>query len=677
MPDTPAPMDPRRLQQLFDKAPGFMAISSGPEHRFEMVNLAYQELVGPRDLIGRSVREAFPELEGQGFFELLDHVYATGKALTGREKPIVLRRRSGEPSEKRYLDFVFQPITGSAGEVTGLFVQGNDVSEHHLATLALRESEERFRLIADSAPVPMWVTQLDRKRSFVNRAYVDYLGISYEEAVNFDWRTIIHPDDMERILKESVAGEASLKPFTLEGRYLRKDGSYHWLQSVSQPRWGPEGEHVGFIGVAHDITEAKEAEAQLRSMNELLEKRVAERTTELSAALDRLQAEVGERQRAEEALRQAQKMEAVGQLTGGIAHDFNNLLTPILGGLEILASRLDDPRLKRIAETALASSRRGAKLTSQLLAFSRIQRISMAPVAINRIIGNMKDLLHHALGPSVKVETRLSPEVGHGICDPNQLENAVLNLAINARDAMPDGGTLTISTGRTSIADAPDLEPGDYVCVSVTDTGLGMPEKVRARAVEPFYSTKPVGKGTGLGLAQVYGIARQSGGTLRIESEEGAGTTIHLLLAEADAPPDAGEADAVGRGAAPRTECPAAAILVIDDDAEVRSFIAQSLEGLGHSVITAASGQEGLDRLVEQTPDLVLLDYAMPEMHGAEVARIIRRTHPRLPIVFVTGYAESDQMDAALKGDVAILRKPFAIGELAAVLNEKLGQQAG
>ncbi|HEV2080390.1 MAG TPA: PAS domain S-box protein, partial [Allosphingosinicella sp.] len=335
-------MGAETLRQMFERAPGFMAISSGPEHVLQLVNLAYRQLVGDRELIGKPVREAFPDLEGQSFFDLLDHVYRSGQAVTGREKALTLRRRQGEPAEKRYLDFVFQPITGEDGKVTGLFVQGNDVTEHHLAALSLRESEQRFRLIADSAPVPMWVTQLDRKRNFVNRAYVDFLGVSYEQALGFDWRQIIHPDDMDRIVAESVAGEASLKPFMLEGRYRRKDGEWRWLQSVSQPRWGPAGEHVGFIGVAHDVTEAKEAEAKLRELNELLEGRVHERTEELSTALDQLQAEVGERMRAEAALRQAQKMEAVGQLTGGIAHDFNNLLTPILGGLEIIASRVED-----------------------------------------------------------------------------------------------------------------------------------------------------------------------------------------------------------------------------------------------------------------------------------------------------------------------------------------------
>jgi PAS domain S-box-containing protein len=665
-------IDIGRLQQLFDQAPGFMALSSGPDHVFEMVNPSYLALVGPRDLIGRPVREAFPDLD-EGFFGLLDHVYGSGEAITGRARPIHIRRGGTGEVEERLLDFVFQPIFDAEGKVSGIFAQGNDVTDLHQAELALRESEARFRLIADSAPVPMWVTKLDRKRGFVNIAYAEFLGVPYDEALDFDWRDRIHPDDAERLVQESLAGEATLKPFVLEARYRRHDGQWRWLRSESQPRRGPTGEHVGFIGVAHDITEAKGAERKLREINDTLEKRVAERTADLTAALDRLQAEVSERLRAEEALRQAQKMEAVGQLTGGIAHDFNNLLTPIMGGLEIIASRATDARMKRIAETALESARRGAKLTSQLLAFSRIQRISMAPVAVNQVIANMMDLLRHSIAQKVRIETRLDPEAAHGICDPNQLENAILNLAINARDAMPDGGMLTISTGKTRIENHGELEPGDYVCISVADTGHGMPAEVMARATEPFFSTKPLGKGTGLGLAQVYGIARQAGGTIRIESETGKGTTVHLILRKALAGADGHAAEALpeapATAAMPKTDT---TVLVIDDDRDVRAFLADSLEGLGYSVVQAEDGAAGLIELRKRKPNLILLDYAMPGMNGAEIARAARQQNAEVPIIFVTGYAETDQLEAALGPNVPVLRKPFSLARLAAAIEEQI-----
>jgi hypothetical protein len=659
-----------RLRQLFDNAPGFMAVVRGPDHVFEMANASYQTLVGRRDLIGKPVREAVPEVEGQGLFELLDKVYRSGEAFSGRSVSVRLQRQPGGPREERLLDFVFQPIFDSHGAVSGIFADGYDVTERIVAETALRESEERFRLIADSAPVPMWVTKLDRKRSFVNRAYVEFLGISYDEAVDFDWRTVLHPEDAARVLAESMAGEASLKTFELVARY-RSGGEWRWVRSVSQPRWGPHGEHAGFIGVAHDITELKNAEAALREVNETLERRVAERTADLSAALERLQAEVGERLKAEEALRQAQKMEAVGQLTGGIAHDFNNLLTPIMGGLELIASRVEEPRLKRIAETALESTRRGAKLTSQLLAFSRIQRISMASVAVNEVIEAMQRLLRHTLAGAVRIETRLDPRVGHGVCDSNQLENAILNLAINARDAMPGGGTLTISTDRLRLDEEPDHPAGEFVRITVADTGEGMAPDVLARAAEPFYSTKPLGKGTGLGLAQVYGIAQQAGGTLRIDSEPGKGTSVHILLPVV-AEPMPGEAGEARPAGAPAGAIAGARILVVDDDGDVRAFLAESLEGFGCTVVSAASGAEGLEAMRDWRPDLALIDYAMPGMHGAEVARAARERHPALPIVFVTGYAESEQLEAALDGDVPVLRKPFTLAELAAAVEENV-----
>ncbi|MFN3943459.1 MAG: PAS domain-containing protein [Allosphingosinicella sp.] len=660
-----------RLRQLFDRAPSFIAVLRGPDHCFELANDAYANLVGKRDLVGRTVRDALPEIAGQGFFELLDRVYRSGEPFTGHGIAVAISSKPDAEPEERLVDFVYQPIKDKEGRVTGIFVEGYDVTARHLAEAKLRESEERFRLIADSAPVPMWVTKLDRKRGFVNIAYAEFLGVSYEEAIDYDWRSRIHPDDIERIVAESLAGEATLKPFVLEGRYLRADGQWRWLRSESQPRWGPDGEHVGFIGVAHDVTDAKAAEAALREVNEMLEGRVAERTADLSAALDRLTSEIAERERAEEALRQAQKMEAVGQLTGGIAHDFNNLLTPIMGGLEMIARRVEDPRLKRIAEAALESSRRGAKLTGQLLAFSRIQRISMTPVAVNAVIDNMRAILRHTIGSAVRIRTELDPAADHAVCDVNQLENAILNLAINARDAMPDGGTLTIATALVREENSAELEPDDYVRITVADTGEGMAPDVLARAMEPFFSTKPLGKGTGLGLAQVYGIARQAGGTARIESAAGQGTRVHILLRRSvSAAPDEPPADAEPEAAA-GVAC-GARILVVDDDPDVRGFLADTLEGLGHDVVTAENGEEALARAEESRPDLVLLDFAMPGMNGAEVARRLRERRPALPILFATGYAESEQLDAAVGRDAPVLRKPFGMDELAAAIAQTL-----
>jgi PAS domain S-box-containing protein len=643
-----------------------MFLAWGPDLLL-LYNDGYGEILGDRGpAYGRPAREIWAD-HWERIGPNAERALA-GETLYFESEPRTLRRDGVE--QPVWLTFGYNPIVGEDGEVAGVFGVVTAVSHDAAAEDRARESEERFRLIADAAPVPMWVTKLDRKRSFVNRAYCDFMGVTYEESVDYDWRHIIHPDDADRIRAESLAGEASLKLFVLEGRFRRADGEWRWLRSISQPRWGPKGDHIGFIGAAHDITEWKLG-------TEALEQKVAERTSDLRLALDRLQAEVGERERAEEALRQAQKMEAVGQLTGGIAHDFNNLLTPVIGGLELLTKGVEDPRLKRIAETALESGRRGAKLTTQLLAFSRIQRIRMTPVPVNRVIEKMQLMLEHSIGGAVTVRTRLGEEAGRALCDENQLENALLNLAINARDAMPDGGTLTISTGLSREKDSVELDAGDYVAIAVADTGQGMAPEVLARATEPFFSTKPFGKGTGLGLAQVYGIARQSRGTLRIESREGEGTIVRLLL-----PHVAGELVAEGAdgdAAAAETERPrgpSARILVVDDDADVRDFLADTLASFGHRVETGDGAEAALAALANGAPDLLLVDFAMPGMNGAQLAREARALYPGLPIVFVTGFAESDQLENALGGEVAVLRKPFGVDELNAVIAGHVGAAA-
>lgn len=384
-----------------------------------------------------------------------------------------------------------------------------------------------------------------------------------------------------------------------------------------------------------------------------------------------LHAEISEREAAEERLRQAQKMQAVGQLTGGIAHDFNNLLTPIMGGLEIITSVTAEPRTRSLAANALEAARRGAKLTSQLLAFSRTHRLSSTAVPVNELIENIQELMRHTIGPSVSVDLALGPDCGVALCDANQIENAVLNLAINARDAMPDGGRLTIATARRVIDTGGELAAGDYVEIAITDSGVGMTPEVLARATEPFFTTKEVGKGTGLGLAQVYGVAQQFNGTLRIESEVGVGTTIRMLLPAA-----------VGEGAtdatAPEAMVPIGRrtgdILIVDDDGDVRAFLASTLAALGYEVRAAEAAEEGLRLLNERTPDLMLVDYAMPGMNGADVARRVRASYPELPIVFVTGYADTEDLTSAIGPGAPILHKPFGARELAAAIDRHFPQ---
>jgi PAS domain S-box-containing protein len=535
----------------------------------------------------------------------------------------------------------YVPHRGPNGEVIGLILVIQDVTEQRQNEIALRESELRFRRIADSAPVLMWVTRLDRSRDFVNQAYRDFAGISAAEINTHDWREWIHPDDLERLVAESVAGEASLKPFPLEGRYKRADGEYRWLRSVSQPRFGPDGELIGYIGAATDITVAKEAELELL-------REVDERSKQLIETQDQL--------------RQSQKMEALGQLTGGIAHDFNNLLTVVVGSLDLIAKQVQDERMLRFANNALAAAERGARLTSQLLAFSRVQRLEVKPTYVAPLIEEMRPLLRNVLGPGIEKKFDLDPHLTPVLADPTQLEVAVLNVAINARDSMPDGGTLTFSTRKRRITSHPDLAPGTYVELSISDTGCGMPADVAARAFEPFFTTKEVGKGTGLGLSMVYGMARQSGGAASIESEPGRGTTVRLYFRRADRD---GEVPASGgrQGDELRRSRGAATVLVIDDDPDVRHFIAAGLEEYGHDVIEAAEGRDGIEKFSVSHPDLVIIDYIMPGLSGAEVAGHILATRPEQPILFVSGYSETDEIRRVAPG-ASILAKPFRAAAL-------------
>jgi signal transduction histidine kinase len=385
--------------------------------------------------------------------------------------------------------------------------------------------------------------------------------------------------------------------------------------------------------------------------------------------------DMAERRRAEETLRQSQKMEAVGQLTGGIAHDFNNLLTAIIGNLDMIRSRAtDNERLQRLAENALEAARRGAKLTSQLLAFSRNQRMQLVSVDLDTLLNGMSALLKQSLGPTVTAQVAIDPNARFVMSDPNQLELALLNLAVNARDAMPEGGTFTISTRPAIDLDLRDLPRRPYVEIRVADTGTGMTEQVRARAIEPFFTTKQVGHGTGLGLSQVYGVARESGGTSFIESELGRGTIVRIVLptpAQGAAHP-ATVRVGTNTPTLPAPQIAAATnILLVDDDRQVRRFIGESLRNLGYKVVDVANGQDALAQLGQMPFDLLVVDFAMPGMNGAEVARAARQAQPTLKILIVSGYADSDAIEP-LVGTTPLLRKPFDVNTLSTTVAEIL-----
>jgi signal transduction histidine kinase/ActR/RegA family two-component response regulator len=407
---------------------------------------------------------------------------------------------------------------------------------------------------------------------------------------------------------------------------------------------------------------------ECRRLNENLESRVQERTAELAAANRQLLSQIEERERVETTLRQMQRLEAVGQLTSGVAHDFNNLLTVVLGNIGFVekgltATGVDGKLMQRLGYMR-AAAERGAKLTDQLLSFSRRQRLEPKPLDLNETVAGMRDLLQSTMGGSVRIETKLGRGLWPAMVDATQLELAVLNLAINARDAMQVGGCLSVATANVALGPAmyPEEPPaGDYVGICVSDTGAGMSNEVRAKAFEPFFTTKEVGKGSGLGLSQVLGFAKQSGGGVRIESRLGQGTSVHIYLPRADAKPSREEATAFGTG--PIAGRRGALILVVDDDNAVREVTAAMLRELGYATVEAGSGGAALD-LLEREPNiaLILVDFAMPGMNGAEVARQVQTRRPALPILFVTGFA--DRTALAGVSEAHIIGKPFVADEL-------------
>jgi signal transduction histidine kinase len=407
------------------------------------------------------------------------------------------------------------------------------------------------------------------------------------------------------------------------------------------------------------LAERIEAQNALEQLNDSLESRIAARTHELASANDRLMAEIHERAKVQAVLVQAQKMEALGQLTGGIAHDFNNLLNVIMVNAELIARVSDDERLRGMAATVKRATERGAKLTGQLLTFSRNSNPNLKAIDVVALLQGMRDIIAVSLGSGIRYDNDFERNEMWTQADANQLELAVLNLAINARDAMPTGGRLDI---QVSARDAPDqtLKRGRYVVIEVADTGEGIPRDVVSRVFDPFFTTKPVGKGTGLGLSQVYGIARQAGGAARIFSEEGAGTKVQiwLPLRERVAAPSEAETDAEANAVGDKR------VLVVEDDSEVRAMLVESLRMLGYTVTEAADGQAGLDRLADDHPDLLMVDFAMPGMNGIDVIAAARKLRADLPVILATGYADVDIADLAVER-CTILRKPFQLDDLA------------
>ncbi len=532
---------------------------------------------------------------------------------------------------------------------------------------ALAASEAELRLVTDSLPVLIGFIDRDLRYRFANAAYSDWFYRSPEDIVGKHVREIVGEEGFAR-REDAIYRALEGEEMRFEMPWPHRDGQRRDAEIRYLPRRGKDGIVDGFYIFSIDVTERKRTEQQLE---EMVEKRTAALSSEMEA-----------RETSENALRQSQKMEAVGQLTGGIAHDFNNMLTGVLGALSIIkrriaAGRLDE--LDRFIDAASTSAQRAAALTARLLSFSRRQSLDAKPLDINQLLSSLDDLIRRSIRENILLRVIPAEDLPPAVADANQLENAILNLVINARDAMPEGGQLTIGTRRQDIDAAyikarPGIEPGAYVVIAVSDSGVGMSKELLEKVFDPFFTTKPVGEGTGLGLSMVYGFARQSNGQVRVHSEPGLGTTVSIFLPVStaehtvDVDPSI-EATPQGRGQT---------VLLVEDDASVRLLILEVLKELGYSALEAEDSNAAV-RILEagQPIDLMVSDVGLPGMNGRQLAEVARKHYPELPILFVTGYAENAAIRAGFLGtNMAMITKPFVMDVLAEKISEMLPKRS-
>jgi len=717
-------------------------------------SLAYQEIHGLSpdavDTHDDWVKRIHPEDRDRALNHFLTAVNGTDARYSSEYR--IIRPNDGQV---RWIASEAQIERDEAGQPLRLVGAHMDITERTLAKELLKESEERFRLIANSAPVPMWVSKLDGTRGFANQAYLDFLGLEYREAIVFDWRKILHPDDMMRIVNESLAGEASLRPFMLEGRYRRADGEWRWMRSESQPRWDPVGKHIGFIGVAHDITSAKQAEGELRRLNETLEQRIRERTSQLESNEAQLRAifetsnqyqafldlrgniiyanktalagiesvvadvvgrpfwdspwfsatpgaraivadgfssvirgesvrhemllhlPIGDRYFAEEALRQSQKMEAVGQLTGGVAHDFNNLLTIIRSATDFLRRReLTEDRRRRYIDAISNTVDRASKLTGQLLAFARRQPLTPEVFDVGSQVEAIAELIRPLVGGRIQIALEIADPECFAMADVAQFETTLVNLAVNSRDAMEDEGLISIRVEKADEIPASGISgrrEGKFIAISVEDSGVGIAPDQMTAIFEPFYTTKEVGKGTGLGLSQALGFAKQSGGDIVAVSALRKGSTFTIYLPQAKLPVSPASAAATSPEAASSGH--GHRILVVEDNEDVGRFSTELLQDLGYATRRADNAKQALALIAADHGafDLVFSDVIMPGMNGVEMARIIREQYPHLPVVLTSGY--SSVLAQTTDHGFELIQKPYSVEALSRALRKAIAER--
>lgn len=645
----------RYLAALLSQAPDAL-VSVGAGGRVQAWNNAAEDLFGITSgaAIGQSVAEVLPPDLAALILPQLNPGGAP-QALVRHELSFQTRAHA-----LRWVECSVAPVLSASGDVAALSIHLVDITDRHEAEARLRDSEARYRTLAETLPQLVWTCLPDGSCNYLSPQWIAYTGLSAEEQLGLAWLDrVIHPDDRQRTYEHWMGAVEGLHGYDIEYRIRDRHGVFRWFKTRGTPVRNADGAIAYWFGTCTDIQDIVEARETLARSAEDLEARV--------------QAEVAERSKAEDALRQAQKMEAVGQLTGGIAHDFNNLLQGIVGSLDLIRRRLDQGRfddLDRLLDGATTSANRAAALTHRLLAFSRRQPLSPEVLEANPLISSMEDLLQRTLGEQVRLTLALASDLWMTLCDPNQLETALLNLAINARDAMPSGGRLVIETANVRLDDAycrgePDLSPGDYICIAVSDTGVGMTPDVIAKAFEPFFTTKAIGQGTGLGLSMIYGFARQSHGHVRLYSEPGCGTAAKLYLPRHQGSRPQQEP------AKTRTPTPGArageTVLVVEDEAVVRGLVLEVLSELGYAALEAADGPEGL-RVVQSSAriDLLVTDIGLPGLNGRRLAEAARLARPGLKVLFMTGYAENAvHAEGMLEPGMAMITKPFAVEALA------------
>ena len=686
------PQSLRTCTQLVLDSPMPMLLLWGKQLT-QLYNDSFAALAGDKhpEALGLPVQVSWPQYKD--FSQPVIEAVLTGESRSYIDQYFLIPDR--QHVTELWLDLTFSPVRDEQGRVAGILMVVVKTSKRRRAAIKLRQrtlasrkaqhdTEERLQLaLTATNGVGTWDWNIDQDLFVTDSRFAQMHGIAPQMSGQLPISAYIygvHPDDrlaLAQSIKDCITQNGE---YAEEYRLLDADANVRWIFARGRCFKGEQGRAQRFMGAALDITERKKTEQALRDLNDTLEERVAQRTQALAEANQQLQLEMLERGRAEEALRHAQKMEAVGQLTGGIAHDFNNMLTGIIGSLDLMKRYIAAGRsaeVGRFTEAAVSSAQRAAALTHRLLAFSRRQSLDRKPLDPNRLVTSLQDLFSRTTGSHIDVQVDLGKNIWPVNTDAGQLESALLNLIINARDAMPEGGKLLVKTANSYLdgSDISTLEPvkaGDYVMLEVSDNGSGMSPQILAKAFDPFFTTKPIGQGTGLGLSMIYGFAQQSGGHVSISSESGTGTRVRVYLprhysleAQPRQPVNSADAPCAIAG-----EC----VLLVEDDPAVRMLVLNVLDELGYTAHQAPDAKTALPLLESSLRiDLLVTDVGLPGMNGRQLAEIARQHRPGLSVLFMTGYAESAaERKGFLDEGMDMIGKPFTIETLATMIRDMI-----